>query len=176
MIFQAKNVIQIPTEYVLQRWPKDANRCIEVDDINVQIGDPDVLRSVHVESQFNKFSDLAKRSAEAYEYIMKEFDRIYITASTMKVELPKATQALEVSNQENLASSACNDSSDFCIKDPNISQTKGRRRNDSDKTPVAGRYKSGLEVSINKTLVKRRTCKSCGEQGHYQSTCKKKPT
>ena len=37
-----------------------------------------------------------------------------------------------------------------------------------------GRFKSGLEISLNKSLVKRKAYHGCGVHGHNNRTCKKK--
>jgi hypothetical protein len=168
MIFQTKNIVQIPSHYILQRWTKEANRFLEVGDIDNQNHESGDLRSLHVQQLFGKFSKLAERSEEAYNYILVELDRVFNTASTMEKEV--AENCLE-SDQQTLMLESLDDVSNWNIKDPQVSQTKGRR-----KVTVAGRYKSALELATNKTLVKRRQCKSCGEYGHYQSTCKKYAT
>lgn len=49
--------------------------------------------------------------------------------------------------------------SNFNIKHPQVSQTTCRKRKDSENVPLVRRYKSGIELSMNKTLVKRRACK-----------------
>ena len=59
------------------------------------------------------------------------------------------------------------------IGDPQISQTKGRKK-DGEKTTQNCRFKSGLEASFNKILVKRKACHVCGEHGHNSRSCKKK--
>ncbi|KAJ1390841.1 Zinc finger, CCHC-type [Sesbania bispinosa] len=174
VIFQAKNIIQIPSEYILERWTKEANRYIEVGALDIQNRESDVLRSMHVQRQFEKFATLAKRSEDAYKFIVGELDRVYEIASTIRTEMSNLNEAPLEPNNQNFMFDTNYDDSSFNIKNPHISQTKGRKRNDSDKLPLAGRYKSGLELSMNKSLVKRRACKSCGEYGHYQSTCKQK--
>lgn len=143
--------------------------CIKVEDIEIQSHESDVL-SMYVQHQFENFSHLAKRAKDAYKYFMPELDRIYKIAVTKENETPDANEALP--NQQDLMLDRDDAAANCTLKDPHISQIKGRKRKDSDKTPSAGRYKSGLEVSLNKTSVKRRACKSCGECGHYQTTCK----
>ncbi|XP_061368870.1 protein FAR1-RELATED SEQUENCE 1-like [Gastrolobium bilobum] len=174
VIFQAKNIIRIPCQYILERWTKEANKCIEVGDIEIWNNESNVLRSMNVQRKFDHFSNLAKRSEDAYKFIISELDRIYNMASTMGMEIVDVNEDPIESNQQNLTCDTTNDASDFNIKDPYVSHTKGRRRKDFDKVPLTWRFKSGLELSINKALVKRRACKSCGEYGHYQSTCKQK--
>ncbi|XP_061360585.1 protein FAR1-RELATED SEQUENCE 5-like [Gastrolobium bilobum] len=162
-IFQAKNVVQIPSQYILRRWTKEANQYIEVVHNDIANQNSNVLRSIHLQRQFNQCTDLAKRSEHTYRFIAAELDRVINMATAMEEEMLYVNEALEETNQQNLICDRAYDDSSFNIKDPNMSQTKGRRR-----------FKSGLELSINKSAVKRRACKSCGEYGHYQSTCKQK--
>lgn len=47
VIYQAKNVIQILNQYILHRWTKEANRYVEVDDMDTQSHESGTLRSMH---------------------------------------------------------------------------------------------------------------------------------
>ena len=78
-------------------------------------------------------------------------------------------ESLLKSNQQHLI---YDESSNCIIKDPHISQTKGRKK-ESEKESQVGRFKSGLELSISKSLVKWRACKSCGEYGHIDQLSNK---
>ncbi|XP_061344636.1 protein FAR1-RELATED SEQUENCE 5-like [Gastrolobium bilobum] len=156
VIFQAKNIIRIPCQYILERWTKEANKCIEVGDIEIWNNESNVLRSMNVQRKFDKFSNWAKRSEDAYKFIISKLDRIYNMASTMGMEIVDVNEDPIGSNQQNLTCDTTNDASDFNIKDPYVSHTKGRRRKDFDKVPLTWRFKGGLELSINKALVKRR--------------------
>ncbi|XP_027348087.1 protein FAR1-RELATED SEQUENCE 3-like [Abrus precatorius] len=143
VIFQAKNIVQIPTQYILQRWTKEANQY------------------------------LAKKSKDAYNFILVDLDCVYNDVAKMVTET--SVTFLEP-NQENLMFETLDDVSNCIIKDSYISQTKGRKKKSVDKVAMVRRYKNALELATNKTLVKRRQCKSCGEYGYYQSTCKKYTT
>jgi hypothetical protein len=174
VIFQAKNILEIPGQYILHRWTKEANRYLEVS-VNAQNHETDILRSMHVQQQFSKFSYVAKQSKEAYKFIMAEFEHIYNTVATMGLELSDLNEAHADLQQQNTSDTLDDTVSNFNIKDPHVSLTKGRKK-DSDKAPVAERYKSGLELSMEKASGKSRRCGRCGEYGHYQSTCKNKTT
>ncbi|CAJ2657917.1 unnamed protein product [Trifolium pratense] len=174
VIFQAKNILEIPSQYILHRWTKEANRYLEVS-VNAQNYELDILRSMHVQQQFSKFANFAKQSEEAYKFIMAEFERICNTLATMGLGLSDLNEASVDLQQQNMGETLDDNVSYFNIKDPHVSLTKGRKK-DSDKAPVAERFKSGMELSMEKTSGKSRKCGYCGEYGHYQSTCKSKTT
>ncbi|XP_058746145.1 protein FAR1-RELATED SEQUENCE 5-like [Vicia villosa] len=174
-IFQTKNILQIPSQYILHSWTKEGNRCMEVSVMDSYNDEVDTLRSIHLNQQFSKFSKFSKQSKEAYEFIMVEFERICNTLETMGLKFSNVNDA-PIDLQQQDVDDTHDNVSNFIIQDPNVSQKKGRKRKDSDNVCVQERYKRGVELSMDKTLVKRRACKYCGEYGHYQSTCKNKTT
>jgi hypothetical protein len=71
-IFQSKNIVEIPNEYVLKHWTKDANMDITfgLNETN-SVGENSksaTLGSMHVLNQGSLLSDLAK-SENIYEFI-----------------------------------------------------------------------------------------------------------
>lgn len=68
VIFQAKGVVQIPDHFVLQRWTKDANECIEVSDaennFDGQSTTPKIIRRMHAQQQASILVDLDEESEE----------------------------------------------------------------------------------------------------------------
>ena len=91
---------------------------------------------------------------------MVEFDRICNSLETMGLQLSNVNEAPKDLQQQDTYDTPGNV---FNIQDPHISQTKGRKRKDSESVRVQERYRSGLEVSMDKALVKRRACKYYGE-------------
>ncbi|KAK8621683.1 hypothetical protein V6N13_081116 [Hibiscus sabdariffa] len=69
-----------------------------------------------------------------------------------------------IENQSNYIPSTIN------IGDPHVSQTKGRRNGGHESQ--SGRFKSGLDVALTHTTVKRRSCQICGGYGHNKRSCK----
>ena len=57
------------------------------------------------------------------------------------------------------------------IKDPHVSQTKGRKKS-TEKQGPGGRIKGGLEISLARATTKRRSCQLYGGYGHNCRTCK----
>ncbi|PNX79734.1 hypothetical protein L195_g035722, partial [Trifolium pratense] len=136
------------SQYILHRWTKEANRYLEVS-VNAQNYELDILRSMHVQQQFSKFANFAKQSEEAYKFIMAEFERICNTLATMGLGLSDLNEASVDLQQQNMGETLDDNVSYFNIKDPHVSLTKGRKK-DSDKAPVAERFKSGMELSMEK--------------------------
>lgn len=66
VIFQAKNIVEISNNYILQCWTKDANKGIGfgVNETNTTCQDSNLttLQSTHVHSQMSLLSDLATKS------------------------------------------------------------------------------------------------------------------
>ncbi|KAK1584635.1 hypothetical protein Q3G72_034715 [Acer saccharum] len=59
-------------------------------------------------------------------------------------------------------------SSQSLLMDPNVSQTKGRKKDVNN----SKRIKSGIELSLNK---KKRQCKLCEKYGHDKRNCPLNP-
>ena len=64
--------------------------------------------------------------------------------------------------------------SQILISDPNISQTKGRKKDATGKgvSIQFGRLKSGIEMALNK---KKRKCNLCKKMRHDKRTCPENP-
>lgn len=85
---------------------------------------------------------------------------------------------IETSNQEPnysgvLISGHENDGPESTIRDPVVSQTKGRQKDDF-RVSQSKRIKSSLELSMNRLLKKQRLCQLCGEHDHNRRSCKPK--
>ncbi|XP_024636596.2 protein FAR1-RELATED SEQUENCE 5-like [Medicago truncatula] len=170
VIFQAKNVVNIPSNYILKRWTKDAIKGSEFDENggknSIENNSSATLRSIHVHTQANLLSDLAAKSPILHEMISDGMKQLYDRALARKNELriEDGITPLEPSS-ENLTSEPLNVSVELDIKDPRGSQTKGRKK-DVTRETQHGRIKSSIELSINRSQAKRRSCQLCGEHGH----------
>jgi hypothetical protein len=75
VIFQAKNIVEIPSKYILHRWTKDANKSLgfivrETNSV-CDNGNSAVLRSMHVHNQVSRFPDLAAKSESLQLYLIR---------------------------------------------------------------------------------------------------------
>ncbi|KAM7268357.1 hypothetical protein ACFE04_010523 [Oxalis oulophora] len=179
VIFQAKNIFEIPSQYVLHRWSKEAardvrnfrNNATNVNDEHLS----GAFRSVHVSHQATQLAALAEKSEKIYTFIVNELDRTLTVASLMEEEITTNTEvsSLEPSSQTLFSDQQkMNELPQANIISPHKSNTKGRKK-DSEKEAQNKRFKSGLEISCEKSQKKKRKCKKCGELGHYQTSCKK---
>ena len=57
------------------------------------------------------------------------------------------------------------------IKDPCVSQTKGRKKS-TEKQGHGGGIKGELEISLARATTKRQSCQLYGSYGHNRRTCK----
>jgi hypothetical protein len=179
-IFQAKGVIQIPSHFILQRWTKDANKGIEVcytgGNFDGQTSTSKILRRMHAQQEAKALVDLAEDSDEIYKFIMSELSRTRMSAIAMKksnLSVDDGISPLESSQNDDQISLSDEESEPPHIRNPRISQTKGRKK-DGEKITQNCRLKGGLELSLTKSLVNKRKCTECGTHGHNARTCKKR--
>ncbi|PNX75333.1 protein FAR1-related sequence 5-like, partial [Trifolium pratense] len=168
VIFHSKNVVEIPDMYILKRWTKDANKgavFIEDGPESSSTGNSSTLRSLHVHKQASLLPDLAAKSEKIYKLISSDLEETYKKALIMEAELDNESDIIPPdASCQNLIHEQPSESSEPIIRDPLPSQTKGRKK-DSIKETQNGRIKSSLELSVNRTTVKRR-CQVCGLHGH----------
>jgi hypothetical protein len=179
VIFQAKNIVEIPSKYILHRWTKDANKSLGfiVRETNLVCdnGNSAVLRSMHVHNQVSRFPDLAAKSERVYNFISSGLEQLYKEAMKMHSEMQTSKDDLhsKTSCPDMLFPEQVNEEAELTIRDPVKSQTKGRQKDDV-RLPKSGRIKSSLELSMNRLAGKRRNCLLCDEPGHNRRTCKLK--
>jgi hypothetical protein len=177
VIFQAKNVIQIPSHFILHRWTKDANKGIEIDYTETifdgQIRTSKILRRMHVQQETSILVDLAEESDEIYKFIIFELSHTRTSAIAMKKSNLSSDGISPLESSHNVNQNGLSEEgskpTQVTIINPHISHTKGRKK-DREKTTESCRFKSGLELSLNK----RRSCHLCGGHGHNSRTCKKR--
>ena len=76
VIFQAKGIVEIPSHFILQRWTKNANRCIEAiyteNNFDSQHNTSRILRRVHAQHEASILVDPAEESEEIYKFIISK--------------------------------------------------------------------------------------------------------
>ncbi|KAM7269982.1 hypothetical protein ACFE04_029196 [Oxalis oulophora] len=137
--------------------------------------DPNILgasRRMHVSHEALKLAALAEKSEDIYQYIINDMNKTLEVASSMETNIISGKEASLLESQ---IEDSTNDQvqvtelSHTNIKDPHKSNTKGRKK-DVEQETQNKRFKSGLEISCNKSGSKKRKCGSCGEYGHYRQT------
>ncbi|KAL4598151.1 hypothetical protein ACB092_11G039500 [Castanea dentata] len=182
LIFQVKNIFQIPSHYILQRWTKEANKELKNVEYRSSFEDEHhmsrALRSIHVCQCVSQLSYLAEKSEDIYKMIISELDHTLKKAFGMENELLEDKEDDEMDMHHKSGESAdivevedCSVIVPLNRKDPHVSQTKGRKKS-TEKQGPAGRIKGGLEIFLARAMPKRRSCQLCGGYGHNRRTFK----
>ena len=182
LIFQVKNIFQIPSHYILQHWTKEANKKLKRVEYRSSFEDEHhmsrALRSIHVCQRASQLSYLAEKSEDIYKMIISDLDHTLKKAFGIENDLFKDKEDDEMDMHHKSGESAdivevedCSVIVPLNIKDPHVSQTKGRKKS-TEKQGPSGRIKGGLEISLARATTKRRSCQLCGGYGHNRHTCK----
>ena len=146
----------------MQRWTKDANKCIEVSDAENNFDGlsitPRILRRMHAQQQASILVDLVEESKEIYRFIVLELGQTHKLAIVMKTSLSTGDNIPLLESSLTIGNKLCmpehvSEVPHLILRDPHISQTKGRKK-DGEKVSHNNRLKSGLEVSLNKSWLK----------------------
>ena len=144
LIFQGKNIFQIPSHYILQCWTKEANK---------------ELKSVEYRSSLDLDHTLKKAFGMENELLEdKEDDEI-----DMHHKSGESADIVEVED--------CFVIVPLNIKDPHVTQTKGRKKS-TEKQGPGGRIKGGHEISLARATTKRQSCQLCRSYSHNRCTYK----
>ncbi|KDO35990.1 hypothetical protein CISIN_1g047372mg, partial [Citrus sinensis] len=155
-VFVRLDIDKLPNHFILPRWRQEANkfRKIDLGDFLKNDGKEELeaLRLSHMCHQATKLACVAASSNKAYLIYMDGINEL-------------AKKLLDISNQP---ATVCQQKDDPCFSisssqplllDPNISQTKGQKKDVNN----TGRIKSGIELALGKKKMK---CNSCGKLGH----------
>ncbi|KAG5531199.1 hypothetical protein RHGRI_025975 [Rhododendron griersonianum] len=169
-----EDIDTIPDHFILPRWRQKANKFRIIDSEGLVHDDgkeeSEALRLSHMCQESTKLACLAAPSYESY--------KIYIEAMNDLSE-----KLLKISSYVPPPINVCHEKDDLhstertqvLLLDPNISQTKGRKKDVKGKNDTihSGRLKSGIELALNK---KKRKCNLCKGIGHDKRTCPENPT
>ncbi|KAG5542530.1 hypothetical protein RHGRI_022167 [Rhododendron griersonianum] len=168
-----EDIDAIPDHFILSRWRQKANKFRIIDSEGLVHDDgkeeSEALRLSHMCQESTKLACLAAPSYESY--------KIYIEAMN-----DLSDKLLKISSYVPPPINVCHEIDDLhsteqtqvLLLDPNISQTKGRKKDvkGKDATIHSGRLKSGIELALNK---KKRKCNLCKGIGHDKRTCPENP-
>ncbi|KAL5831747.1 hypothetical protein ACOSQ4_017101 [Xanthoceras sorbifolium] len=150
-VFVRLDIDTIPDHFILTRWRQEANKFRIMDSEYLVKNDgkkkSEALRLSHMCHQATKLActlkELSKKLSDVYE------DQIDVLQK-------KDDPGTQIHSSPSL------------LLDPNISQTKGRKKDNKN----SGRLKSGIELAFNK---KKRQCALCRKFGHDKRICASNP-
>lgn len=183
-VFSRLDMETIQAHFILPRWRQEANkfRIMDSEDLVKSVGreDSEAARLSHLCHQATKLACIAATSTEGYTLFMDALNEI----SKKLLKLPdqsainKETSATPLDQDDHtMETSASPYNNDLCINipstqslllDPNISKTKGRKK----ETKSSGRIKSGAELAME---TGKRKCTLCSKSGHNKQTCSLNP-
>lgn len=173
-VFVRLDIDTIPNHFILPRWRQEANK-FRIMDFGGLLKDDGIeqseaLRLSHMCHETSKLACYASSSLEAYTIYMEAIKELSKKLEpVMKKALPnEAASKPPINASENPIDQSTSPPS--LLLNPNISQTKGRKKDvkGNENGHGSGRFKSGLELSIKK---KQRKCKLCRKSGHNQRKC-----
>ncbi|GFS35740.1 hypothetical protein Acr_00g0041740 [Actinidia rufa] len=152
------------------KWEANKFRIIDSKELVHDDGkeESEALRLSHMCQESTKLACLAAPSNEAYTIYIETMNGLFEKLIKVTSCAPPMDACLEKDNVHTT------DHSQILISDPNISQTKGRKKDATGKgvSVQFGRLKSGIEMALNK---KKRKCNLCNKLGHDKRTCPENP-
>ncbi|XP_077246394.1 protein FAR1-RELATED SEQUENCE 5-like [Tasmannia lanceolata] len=161
-IMDMRRLGSIPQRYLLNRWTIGARYQVN-SFASTTIGDGDEVTSFErwcITSRVHKVLDEHPRKKS----ILKKMEE---DLNVWVAECEEAKKDKESVLESSGSQVQSNYPLEIHIHDPQVVRTKGRPKN-------ATRFKSPLEASQSQPK-QQRTCKKCGEKGHYATTCKNIP-
>ncbi|WOH00486.1 hypothetical protein DCAR_0519850 [Daucus carota subsp. sativus] len=163
VVFNKKNVGQIPVTFIKRRWTRDANRVNGLLPYAITCDDPTYTeltpnqRFNHMTLLTMSFCHSSMVSKERYEYALEVMNREIANLEKIGVDVDVfPNTSTEIPIEQNIGHDL-----NEPVLDLIVSQTKGRKKPQRFKNPIEGLSK------------KKRKCKQCHEEGHDIRTCKK---
>ncbi|XP_004292344.1 PREDICTED: protein FAR1-RELATED SEQUENCE 5-like [Fragaria vesca subsp. vesca] len=179
-VFSRLDIETIPAHFILPRWRQEANkfRIMDLEDLARSVGneESEALRLDHMCHQATKLACIAAHSKEGYTLFMEALNDISKKLSKIPDQPVISKEMSAPINQEDHPvmetcvspnrDDPCTNtlSSQSLLLDPNISKTKGRKK----ETKSSGRIKSGVELAME---TRKRKCTLCLKSGHNKKTC-----
>ncbi|XP_004289262.1 PREDICTED: uncharacterized protein LOC101308030 [Fragaria vesca subsp. vesca] len=171
--FVRQDIDIIPSHFILPRWRQGANK-FRVTDSEALVKNDDkeqseALRFSHMCRRATQLACHAAPSDEAYKMYMDGLDEL----SNKISEVNKVTKEVAIESEDHVfqdeVDQCASKSSESLLLDPNISKTKGRKKDDNStrNTNSSKRIKSGMELAQSK----KRKCTMYQQTGHNKLTC-----
>ncbi|KAL5766371.1 hypothetical protein ACOSP7_016988 [Xanthoceras sorbifolium] len=164
-VFVRLDIDTIPDHFILTRWRQEANKFRIMDSEYLVKNDgkekSEALRLSHTCHQATKLACVAASSNEAYKTYMETLKELSKKLSDVYED------QIDVLQKKDDPGTQIH-SSPSLLLDPNISQTKGRKKDNKN----LGRLKSGIELAFNK---KKRQYALCRKFGHDKRICASNP-
>ncbi|KAI8524891.1 hypothetical protein RHMOL_Rhmol13G0184700 [Rhododendron molle] len=172
-VFVRLDIDAIPDHFILPRWRQKANKFRIIDSEGLVHDDgkeeSESLRLSHMCQESTKLACLAAPSNEAYTIYIEAMNALHEKLQKVVSHVPPIAKVCD--DRDNLLSI---EPSQILLSDPNISLTKGRKKDVKGKGASihSGRLKSGMELALSK---KKRKCNLCKNLGHDKRTCPSNP-
>ncbi|KAF8408763.1 hypothetical protein HHK36_004832 [Tetracentron sinense] len=136
-VFARFDVDEIPTQFILKRWMQGANkaRVVSTDEITMldSQSSSEAMRLSHICHISTQLACVASKSEKTYKIVMDTIEELFVKVSDQS--------RYENDNIPNVSSKQQDDigitkSSQLLLLDPNISQTKGRKKNEKEKEKI----------------------------------------
>ncbi|KAG5562311.1 hypothetical protein RHGRI_005138 [Rhododendron griersonianum] len=168
-----EDIDAIPDHFILPRWRQKANKFRIIDSEGLVHDDgkeeSEALRLSHMCQESTKLACLAAPSYESYKIYIEAMNDL--SEKLLKISSYVPPPVIVCHEIDDLHST---ERTEVLLLDPNISQTKGRKKDvkGKDSTIHSGRLKIGIELALNK---KKRKCNLCKGIGHDKRTCPENP-
>ncbi|KAF7145612.1 hypothetical protein RHSIM_Rhsim04G0140500 [Rhododendron simsii] len=173
-VFVRLDIDAIPDHFILPRWRQKANKFRIIDSEGLVHDDgkeeSEALRLSHMCQESTKLAYLAAPSYESYKIYIEVMNDLSEKLLKISSYVPPPFNVCH--EKDDLHS---NERTQVLLLDPNISQTKGRKKDVMGKDAIihSGRLKSGIELALNNK--KKRKCNLCKGIGHDKRTCPENP-
>lgn len=166
-IFNKKKGANVHSKYILSRWTKKAGEGISIPLFKKDEDKSSMVSDLKFSNMMSRLREYLHVSTNSCDIIMEGLDGLLKRVFNLKLEENQEgnkSATIEVGCVKNSVELIPS------ISNPLIAKTKGCTKEDVG-VLKNGRFKRGFEVCMKNSKKSKRQCKSCGQYGHYSSTC-----